>query len=54
MSEDVAKMSAMKNSFHTLRKLKIVTVTSAGCTSGSMICQKVFAGEHPSIAAASS
>ena len=48
------KIRDIKYSFHTLIKLKIVTVMIPGCAIGSIISQNVFVGEHPSIAAASS
>ena len=42
------KIRAIKNSFHTDIKLKMVTVTMAGCTRGSMIFRKVLGALHPS------
>ena len=51
---EFANIRDIKYSFHTLIKLKIVTVMIPGCAIGSMIFQKVFMGGQPSIAAASS
>ena len=49
-----AKIKAMKYSFHLPIKLKIDTVTIAGCAKGNIIFQKHWIGPQPSIAAASS
>lgn len=50
----LAKIKERKYSFHMFIKQNILKVTIPGCASGNIIFQKVFIGEHPSIAAASS
>ena len=49
-----AKIMDRKYSFHTFMKLKMLTVTSPGWARGNIMVQKVFMGEAPSMAAASS